>query len=130
MATLKTPKKLRELQRALYLRAKREPNFRAYALYDKVYRMDVLCHAYALCKAKGGAGGPDGQTFEDIEAQGREELLEELHEELKTKRYRPGPVRRVYIPKLSGGKRPLGIPNIRDYCASWPETMNVSRFWF
>ncbi len=114
MATLKTPEKLRDLQRALYLRAKKESSFRAYALYDKVYRRDVLAHAYALCKANGGAPGPDGETFEDIETRGSEVLLEELHDELKTKRYRPGPVRRVYIPKLSGGERPLGIPNIRD----------------
>lgn len=114
MATLKTPTNLRELQRALYLRAKKEPNFRAYAVYDKVYRGDVLAHAYALAKANGGAPGPDRKTFEDIEEQGREALLNELHEELKTKRYRPGPVRRVYIPKLNGGERPLGIPNIRD----------------
>jgi group II intron reverse transcriptase/maturase len=74
----------------------------------------VLAHAYALAKAKGGAPGPDGVTFEDIETSGREALLEELHDELKTKTYRPGPVRRVYIPKLGGGERPLGIPNIRD----------------
>lgn len=114
MATLRTPEKLRELQRALYLRAKREPSFRAYALYDKVYRQDVLGHAYALCKANGGAPGPDGETFEDVETRGSEALLKELHDELKAKRYRPGPVRRVYIPKLGGGERPLGIPNIRD----------------
>jgi RNA-directed DNA polymerase len=114
VATLRTPEKLRELQRALYLRVKREPSFRAYALYDKVYRPDVLAHAYALCKANGGAPGPDGQTFEDIETLGSEALLKELHDELKTKQYRPGPVKRVYIPKLSGGERPLGIPNIRD----------------
>ncbi len=114
MATLGTPEKLRELQRALYLRAKRDRNFRAYALYDKVYRQDVLAHAYALVKANAGAPGPDGMTFGDIEEHGREVLLTELHDELRTKRYRPGPVRRVYIPKLSGGERPLGIPNIRD----------------
>jgi RNA-directed DNA polymerase len=114
VATLETPTKLRELQRALYLRAKRERNFRAYALYDKVYRRDVLAHAYALARANGGAPGPDGQTFEDIEEAGSDALLEHLHEELTTKTYRPGPVRRVYIPKLSGGERPLGIPNIRD----------------
>lgn len=102
------------MQRALYLRAKKEPSFRAYALYDKVYRQDVLAHAFALCEANGGAPGPDGETFEDIEARGGEALLKELYDELKAKRYRPGPVRRVYIPKLSGGERPLGIPNIRD----------------
>lgn len=114
MSKLVTPKKLRELQRALYLRAKKEPNFRAYALYDKVCRQDVLEHAYALVKANGGASGPDRQTFEEIETQGCEALLEDLREELTTKRYRPGLVRRVYIPKLNGGERPLGIPNIRD----------------
>lgn len=114
MATLATPAKVRELQQALYQRAKKDPKFRAYALYDKVYRDDVLGHAYALAKANGGAPGVDGVTFEDIETAGREGLLQELKEELKTKRYRPGPVRRVEIPKLSGGTRPLGIPNIRD----------------
>jgi RNA-directed DNA polymerase len=114
VATLATPQKIRDLQQALYQRAKKEPNFRAYALYDKVYRDDVLAHAYALAKANGGAPGVDGVTFEDIETSGREALLQELKEELKTKRYRPGPVRRVEIPKLSGGTRPLGIPNIRD----------------
>lgn len=114
MATLGTPEKLRQLQRALWLRAEKDPSFRAYALYDKVYRTDVLAHAYALVRANGGAPGPDGQTFEDIEALGSTVLLEDLHETLKTKTYRPGPVRRVYIPKLSGGERPLGIPNIRD----------------
>lgn len=114
VATLATPERIRELQRALYLRAKREPRFRAYALYDKLYRPDILAHAYALAKANGGAPGPDGLSFEEIEATGREALLEELSEELKAKTYRPGPVRRVYIPKLNGGERPLGIPNIRD----------------
>ena len=114
MATLETPDSIRKLQRALYLRAKKDRHFRAYALYDKVYRPDILAHAYALAKANGGAPGPDGHTFAEIEADGRECLLEELRDELKTKTYRPGPVRRVYIPKLNGGERPLGIPNIRD----------------
>jgi group II intron reverse transcriptase/maturase len=114
VATLVTPKKIRDLQRALYMRAKKEPKFRFYALYDKVYRVDILEHAYRLARANGGAPGPDGVTFKQIEQIGPTVMLEELHDALKTKTYRPGPVRRVYIPKLSGAERPLGIPNIRD----------------
>jgi RNA-directed DNA polymerase len=114
VATLETPPKLRELQRALYERAKKEPKFRAYAIYDKLYRDDILGHAYALVRANGGAPGVDGESLDMVERQGAEAYLQELKEELKTKRYRPGPVRRVEIPKLSGGTRPLGIPNVRD----------------
>ncbi len=114
MTTLETPSKLRDLQRALYRRAKSEPRFRFYALYDKVYRPDVLAHAFAVAKANAGAPGPDGKTFEQIAQDGEAALLEKLQDEMKAKRYRPGPVRRVYIPKLGGGERPLGIPNIRD----------------
>jgi RNA-directed DNA polymerase len=114
VATLVTPENIRDLQGALYMRAKKEPKFRFYALYDKVYRVDILEHAYRLARANGGAPGPDGVTFEQIEQIGPTVMLEELHDALKTKTYRPGPVRRVYIPKLSGAERPLGIPNIRD----------------
>jgi RNA-directed DNA polymerase len=114
VATLETPEKIRDLQRALYMRAKKEPKFRFYALYDKVYRVDMLEHAYRLARANGGAPGPDGVTFAQIEQVGLTAMLEELHDALKTKTYRPGPVRRVYIPKLSGAERALGIPNIRD----------------
>lgn len=114
MATRETPAPVRNLQRALYLRAKNAPHCRAYALDDKVSRPDILVHAYALAQANGGAPGPDGQTFAETEADDRERLLAELRDELQTKTYRPGPVRRVYIPKLNGGERPLGIPHIRD----------------
>jgi hypothetical protein len=85
-----------------------------YALYDKVYRKDVLTYASACCKANGGAAGVDGQTFEDIEAYGAERWLDELTQELKNQTYQPLPVRRVYIPKPGGQQRPLGVPAIRD----------------
>jgi len=112
---LATPTKVQELRKALYERAKREPGFRFYSLYDKVYREDVLAFAFALCRANKGAAGPDGTTFEDIERSGGSgPLLARLAEELRTKKYRPGPTRRVYIPKANGGERPLGIPDIRD----------------
>jgi group II intron reverse transcriptase/maturase len=112
---LSTPENVQKLRKALYERAKRDPSLRFYSLYDKVYREDVLAHAYALCRANKGAAGPDGVTFEDIERSGGPgPLLARLAEELKTKQYKPGPVRRVYIPKTSGGERPLGIPDIRD----------------
>jgi group II intron reverse transcriptase/maturase len=101
----------------LYLKAKREPDYRFYALYDKVYRLDILAHAYGLVKASGGCAGVDGRTFEDIEAEGIVEFLAELGETLRTKTYRAEPVLRVMIPKSNGGERPLGIPTIRDRVA-------------
>jgi RNA-directed DNA polymerase len=112
--SLATPEKLRRLQRKLYVKAKQEPEFRFYQLYDKVYREDILEFAYRLSRANGGAPGVDGMTFADIEAQGLEEWLGELREVLHDKTYRPHPVRRVMIPKPGGGERPLGIPTIRD----------------
>jgi RNA-directed DNA polymerase len=111
---LTTPEKIETLQRKLYAKAKAEPGFRFYLLYDKVYRADILAHAYALAKANKGAPGVDGVTFETIEAAGVEEWLAALAEELRAKTYRPQPVRRVLIPKPGGGERPLGIPTIRD----------------
>ncbi len=112
--SLPTPPKVRKLQAALHTKAKESPNFRFYALYDKVYRPDVLEHAYRCCRANGGAAGVDGERFEDIEREGLERWLDELTTELKEKRYRPQAVRRVYIPKANGKQRPLGIPTIRD----------------
>jgi group II intron reverse transcriptase/maturase len=113
---LKTPEKIRELQRKLYRKAKQEKEYRFYLLYDKIYRMDILNHAYNLVKANKGAPGIDGETFESIEEMegGVEGYLEAIAGELKRKEYKPKPVRRVYIPKASGGKRPLGIPVIKD----------------
>ncbi len=111
---LTTPEKIETLQRKLYAKAKAEPGFRFYLLYDKVYRADILAHAYALAKANKGAPGVDGVTFETIEAAGVEEWLAALAEELRERTYRPQPVRRVLIPKPGGGERPLGIPTIRD----------------
>ena len=112
--SLTTPFSVQKLQTALHAKAKESPNFRFHALYDKVYRKDVLAYAYERCKANGGAAGVDNQTFENIEAYGRERWLDELTQELKSRTYQPQPVRRVYIPKPDGKQRPLGIPTIRD----------------
>ena len=112
--SLETPEKIRTLQRKLYCKAKAEPAFRFYLLYDKICREDILCHAYALACANAGAPGVDGVTFAEIDASGAENWLAGLREELVAKTYRPQPVRRVMIPKPGGGERPLGIPTIRD----------------
>ena len=112
--SLVTPKKIRRLQRKLYLKAKTEPEFRFYLLYDKIYREDILEHAYRLAKANGGAPGVDEVTFEMIEEQGLQEWLTGIREDLRAKTYKPQAVRRVMIPKANGGKRPLGIPTVRD----------------
>lgn len=112
--SLETPEKIRMLQKKLYCKAKEEPAYRFYLLYDKIYRDDILGYAYALAKANAGAAGVDGETFEQIELRGREEWLSGIRNDLRQKTYKPQPVRRVMIPKAGGGRRPLGIPTIRD----------------
>ena len=111
---LTTPEKLRSLRRKLYVKAKAEPDFRFYQLYDKVWREDILHHAYRLARSNKGAPGVDGVSFAMIEAAGLENWLSGIRDELRGKTYRPQPVRRVLIAKPGGGTRPLGIPTIRD----------------
>jgi RNA-directed DNA polymerase len=115
--SLETLDKVRELQIKLYRKAKNEPDFRFYQLYDKVYREDVLVRAWELAKANQGAPGVDGESFEDIESRGWREWLNGRGKELHDRTYAPQPVRRVMIPKPGGGERPLGIPTIRDRVA-------------
>jgi RNA-directed DNA polymerase len=115
--SLSPPLKVGKLQTALHTKAKNSPDYRFYALYDKIHRRDVLGLAYDRCRANGGAPGADGQSFADIEACGVDGWLDELAEELRSGTYQPQPVRRVYIPKPDGKQRPLGIPCIKDRVA-------------
>jgi len=118
--SLATPDKIRDLQIKLYRKAKKEPEYRFYQLYDKVYREDILNHAYKLAKSNDGAPGVDEESFEDIESRGPQGVMEWLNglgKDLHDKTYEPQPVRRVMIEKPGGGERPLGIPTIRDRVA-------------
>jgi group II intron reverse transcriptase/maturase len=115
---LTTPETIRTLQRKLYRKAKQEPTCRFHALYDKVYRADILSHAYRLVRANKGSAGIDGVTFEAIEeSEGVTAFIAELEEALRNKTYKPDPVKRMMIPKKDGSQRPLGIPTIRDRVA-------------
>ena len=114
MGNLATPASVQKLQTALHAKAKTEAGYRFYALYDKIYREDILTHAYAQCRSNKGAPGVDGQDFADIEAYGVERWLGELAIALKEETYRPDPIRRVFIPKPNGKLRPLGISTLRD----------------
>jgi RNA-directed DNA polymerase len=114
LGNLSTPASVRKLQRALYAKAKSEAGYRFYALYDKIYREDILTPAYAQCRSNKGAPGVDGQDFADIEAYGVERWLGELALALREESYRPDPIRRVFIPKANGKLRPLGISTLRD----------------
>src|SRR6202171_753076 len=127
--SLTTPSKIRELQIKLYRKAKNEPGFRFYQLYDKVYREDILNHAYALARANDGGPGVDGERFEDIESKGLEEWMNGLREDLRNKTYKPQPVRRVFRPKPGGGERPLGIPTIRDRVAQSAAKVILVSIW-
>ena len=115
--SLTTFSSFQKLQEALHAKAKRSPEYRFYSLYDKIYRRDVLEEAWRRCKANRGAPGVDNQDFQEIESYGLERWLGELSEEIKEQTYRPEAVRRVWIPKANGKKRPLGIPTIRDRVA-------------
>jgi RNA-directed DNA polymerase len=106
---LAPPPTVRKLQETLHAKAKGAPGYRFYALYDKVYRQDILAFAYARCRSNDGAPGTDGRTFAEIEAYGVERWLDELAEDLRKKTYQPRPVRRVHLPKPDGKTRPLGI---------------------
>jgi group II intron reverse transcriptase/maturase len=106
--------KTRELQRELYLAAKRSRNRRFHALYDRIFRSDVLWRAWEEVRRNGGSAGVDGVTIEDVEREGVEQFLGQIEQDLKARKYRPQPVRRVYISKSDGRQRPLGIPCVRD----------------
>jgi retron-type reverse transcriptase len=115
--SLSPPLKIGKLQAALHTKAKNSPDYRFYALYDKLYRRDVLEFAYARCRANRGKPGVDRQTFADIEEYGLDRWLDELTLELRSGTYQPQPVRRVYIPKPDGKQSAsggLGIPSIKD----------------
>ena len=127
--SLATPGKIRELQIKLYRKAKNEPEFRFYQLYDKVYREDILNHAYKLARANYGGPGVDGESFEKIESGNLVEWMNGLREELRSKTYKPQPVRRVMISKPGGGERPLGIPIIRDRVVQTAVKLILEPIW-
>jgi group II intron reverse transcriptase/maturase len=114
LGNLSTPINVQKLQTALHAKAKTEAGYRFYALYDKIYRDDILAHAYAQCRSNKGAPGVDRQDFADVEAYGVQRWLDELALALKEESYRPDPIRRVFIPKANGKLRPLGISTLRD----------------
>src|SRR5258705_6952639 len=117
--SLTTPIAIRTLQRKLYRKAKAEPAFRFYVLYDKIYREDILRHAYGLARANAGAPGVDGVSFAQIEEKGLEAWLAGLREDLVSKTYRPDPVRRGGRKTTGGGQGPRGVSKMR-WCVVEP----------
>jgi RNA-directed DNA polymerase len=115
---IRTPDKVRQLQIALYRKAKAEPKYRFWSLYGELLRSDLLARALETQRQNDGEAGVDGQSLAAIHASPavRQQWLDRLQEELKTKTYRPSPVRRVMIAKSGGGERPLGIPTVSSYC--------------
>ena len=117
MGTLATPKSVQKLQTALHAKAKAEADYRFYALYDKIFRDDILAHAYAQCRSNKGAPGIDEQDFANVEAYGLERWLGERALALREESYRPDPIRRVFIPKANGKLRPLASRPCAIGCA-------------
>jgi RNA-directed DNA polymerase len=114
LGNLSTPKSVQKLQMALHAKAKAEAGYRFYALYDKIYREDILAHAYAQSRSNKGVPGVDEQDFADVEAYGVQRWLGELALALREEKYQPDPIRRVWIPKANGKLRPLGISTLKD----------------
>src|ERR1022692_3709723 len=127
--SLATPDKIRDLQIKLYRKAKDEPGFRFYQLYDKVYRKDILRYANALAKANDGGPGVDGESFQDIETAGLEEWLNGLRKDLHDKMYQPQPGKRKMISKPGGGERALSIPTVRDRVAQTAAKLILEPIW-
>jgi len=116
LGNLSTPASVQKLQTALHAKAKSEPGFRFYALYDKIHRDDILAHAWAQCRSNQGAPGVDGKDFADVETYGVQRWLGELALALRQEKYQPDPIRRVFIPKANGKLRPLGIATVSANC--------------
>ena len=112
--SLVTPPKVEKLRMALHAKAKEEPEFRFYQLYDKLYREDILEFAYRCSRSKKGGSGIDGVSFEQIESESSEAWLGKVMQELKQKTYKAEPLKRVWLDKPDGTKRPIAIPTIRD----------------
>lgn len=126
---LSSRERVRLLQLKLYLKAKQEKKFKFYVLYDKIFQPHILEEAYHRCKAKGGAAGIDNQGFTEVEAYGSEKFLNELQDELRTRKYKPQSVKRVLLEKESGGKRPIGIPTIKDRVAQQACKIIIEPLW-